>query len=194
MFHNRVINQDNIPPGQNTFTGDFVCKQDGGGSFNTRERPKNQGGLVQDEVFYAIANAAKASGVSLTSLGCYNNRNIAGTNTASQHSSGSACDVLPKGEDSQKTAFMVFFLANTGNYNTVGSYASRRFDHSHLGGDCGGTWCPYQKGPGLEPWKELAIRTVFQACGQTWNAGSRPAKKWVQDCAKKAVDKFCKSK
>jgi tetratricopeptide (TPR) repeat protein len=187
-----VMNQNGLQGSPDFYDGKFVCDTSGTGLFATNEKPRNQGGKVANELYYAIANAAKVSGVNVVSVGCYNFRTIAGSNNLSKHANGDACDVLPKGEDAKKTAFLVLFLANTGNFNTVGSYADRKFDHSHLGADCGGTWCPYQKGSGLEPWKELAFRTVFQVCGQQFNPSNRPSKSFVQNCAKKAAETFCK--
>jgi hypothetical protein len=190
-YSDSVLNQSGLQGTPDFYDGKFVCNENNNGTFAGNERPRNQGGKVSNELFYAIANAAKASGANVGSFGCFNSRNIAGTNTPSKHSTGDACDVVLKGNDAKYTAFLVMFMANTGNHNTVGSYRNRNFDHSHLGADCGGTWCPYQKGAGLEPWKELAFRTVYQACGKNFNPSDRPSKKWIQDCAKKAVETFC---
>lgn len=191
-YSDSILNQTNLQGTPDFFDGRFVCNLSNNGTFSGTEKPRNQGGRIADSLFYGIANAAKASGAQVGSFGCFNHRTIAGSGRLSQHATGDACDVVLRGNDAKNTAFMVLFLANTGTHNTVGSYASRGFDHSHLGADCGGTWCPYQKGSGLEPWKALAFNAVYQACGKQFNPSDRPPKSWIQNCAKKAAENFCK--
>lgn len=109
VYSDSVLNQTNLVGTPDFYDGKFVCNTSNGGTFAGNERPRNQGGRVANSLFYAIANAAKASGAQVGSFGCYNYRTIAGSGRLSQHATGDACDVVLKGNDAKNTAFMIFF-------------------------------------------------------------------------------------
>lgn len=165
------------------FNGDFVCKKNNGGSFQSSDRPTSQGGKIANELYQAAENAAKASGAKVKVISGFRpGARVAGSGHPSKHGFGQALDVNIDGSNDQKTKFIVFFMANTVNFNTVGSYAGK-MSHTHLGGDCGSTWCPF--GARAEPWKEFAFRS------SGLSQGMRPSKAHANAGAKRAAAKLC---
>lgn len=150
--------------GGTPFTGKFACDKNAGGTFSGsgQDRPKNQGGKIEDELFYAVANAAKASGAKVTLVSGFRaGATVAGTGKTSQHASGKALDIKIEGDENKKANFITFFIANTDKYNSLGSYAGK-LSHTHVGGDCGGRWCHFKGKEGgtpgqAETWKKKGL-------------------------------------
>lgn len=195
-FQNKY-SQPKTPPIQSTLPsifpqngselgGDFACKKNAGGSVTGGAdcKPVSQGGKIKDELYNAVRNAAEASGAKVNLISCLREgATVAGTGKQSKHAIGEALDVKIDGaNDSVKTKFIVYFMANTKKFNSVGSYEGK-LTHTHLGADCGTTWCPF--GAKAEPWKELA----FKASGLSQNM--RPPKVVAWSGAKRASFQMC---
>lgn len=145
-------------------------------------KPKNKGGQVADELFYAIVNAAEVSGSKVILSSCHRpGATIAGSGNISKHSSGEAIDLKPSGSDAQKKLFILAVLANTDKFNSIGSYAGET--HTHIGADRNEYWTSFLKGISVPPLYKIS---AFLAAG-VQHTDKRKLKKEVSAKAKQIL-------
>jgi hypothetical protein len=174
------------------FTGQFACSQNNGGSVTGLDRadckPKNKGGQIENELFYAIVNAAEVSGAKVSLVSCHRpGATIAGSGNISKHASGEAIDLKPTGSEQQKMKFILAVLANTDKYNSIGSYAGE--SHTHVGADRNQFWTHFLKGVSFPP----LYKTQAFLRAKVAHFDKNKTKAEVSKNAKEALKQICNS-